>query len=129
VSEPRFTRTVCDPNCHASPRCDLTARVEDGRITHIEAGSFTLAEYDRRIWAMGMARLEYQYYPDRLCYPMRRIGAQHGSRALAFFSESGAAGVLTKGRLPNNKRLSRSQFPLTASLRRFRSGRQPASLL
>jgi anaerobic dimethyl sulfoxide reductase subunit A len=124
VSEPRFIRTVCDPNCHASPRCGITARVEDGRITQIEAGSFPLAEYDRRICAMGMARLEYQYHPDRLCYPMRRIGArgegrwqriawdeafdllserlksiaaQHGSRALAFFSGSGAAGVLTKG--------------------------------
>ena len=73
---------------------------------------------------MGMARLEYQYHPDRLRYPLRRIGArgegrwqritwneafelvaerlkavsaQYSPRSLAFFSGSGAAGVLTKG--------------------------------
>ena len=73
---------------------------------------------------MGMARLEQQYHQDRLRYPLRRIGArgegrwqriswdeafdllagrlskiaeQYGSRSLAFFAGSGAAGVLTKG--------------------------------
>ena len=117
-------RTVCDPNCHASPRCGITAHVENGRITKIEPGSFPLPEYDRRICAMGMARLEQQYHKDRLLYPLRRVGergagrwrriswdeafvllaerlrqvaAQYGSRALAFFTGSGAAGVLTKG--------------------------------
>ncbi|HMA81143.1 MAG TPA: molybdopterin-dependent oxidoreductase, partial [Candidatus Binatia bacterium] len=124
MSDTRFIRTVCDPNCHASPRCGITAQVEEGRITKIEAGSFPLPEYDRRICAMGMARLEYQYHPDRLRYPLRRIGArgegrwqritwneafelvaerlkavsaQYSPRSLAFFSGSGAAGVLTKG--------------------------------
>lgn len=124
MSDTRFIRTVCDPNCHASPRCGITAQVEEGRITNIEAGSFPLPEYDRRICAMGMARLEYQYHPDRLRYPLRRIGArgegrwqritwneafelvaerlkavsaQYSPRSLAFFSGSGAAGVLTKG--------------------------------
>jgi molybdopterin-containing oxidoreductase family molybdopterin binding subunit len=117
-------RTVCDPNCHASPRCGITAHVENGRITKIEPGTFPLPEYDRRICAMGMARLEQQYHKDRLLYPLRRVGergegrwrriswqeafdllaerlrnvaAQYGSRALAFFTGSGAAGVLTKG--------------------------------
>jgi anaerobic dimethyl sulfoxide reductase subunit A len=98
--------------------------VENGRITKIEPGSFPLPEYDRRICAMGMARLEQQYHKDRLLYPLRRVGergagrwrrisweeafvllaerlrqvtAQYGSRALAFFTGSGAAGVLTKG--------------------------------
>jgi anaerobic dimethyl sulfoxide reductase subunit A len=124
VSDTRLIRTVCDPNCHASPRCGITAHVEDGRIVTIEAGSFPLPEYDRRICAMGMARLEQQYHPDRLLYPLRRVGArgegrwqriswdeafdrladrlhqiaaEHGSRSLAFFAGSGAAGVLTKG--------------------------------
>ena len=117
-------RTVCDPNCHASPRCGITAHVENGRITRIEPGTFPLPEYDRRICAMGMARLEQQYHKDRLLYPLRRVGergegrwrriswqeafdllaerlrnvaAQYGSRALAFFAGSGSAGVLTKG--------------------------------
>ena len=119
-------RTVCDPNCHANPRCGITAQVQDGRIVKIEPGSFPLEEYDRRICAMGMARLEQQYHKDRLRFPLKRIGArgaghwqrigwdeayeilaerlsaiakQYGSRALAFFAGSGAAGVLTKNSL------------------------------
>jgi molybdopterin-containing oxidoreductase family molybdopterin binding subunit len=124
MSDTRLIRTVCDPNCHANPRCGIAAHVENGRITKIEPGSFPVAEFDRRVCAMGMARLEYQYHPDRLLHPLRRtgrrgegswqriswdealafiakrlseIGAQHGWRSLAFFTGSGAAGVLTKG--------------------------------
>ena len=124
MAESRIVRTVCDPNCHASPRCGITAHVVDGRIDKIEAGRFPLAAYDRRICAMGMARLEQQYHPDRLRYPLQRVGQRgegkwqriswdrayellaeqlrivgdkYGSRSLAFFTGSGAAGVLTKG--------------------------------
>jgi molybdopterin-containing oxidoreductase family molybdopterin binding subunit len=123
MPETKTVRTVCDPNCHANPRCGITAHVEDGRIARIEPGSFPVAEYDRRICAMGMARLEQQYHPDRLRFPLKRTGArgegnwqritwdeaydflaqrlaaignEFGSRALAFFSGSGASGVLTK---------------------------------
>jgi molybdopterin-containing oxidoreductase family molybdopterin binding subunit len=73
---------------------------------------------------MGMARLEQQYHKDRLLFPLQRVGArgegrwqriswdqafdllagrlrqiaeEDGSRSLAFFAGSGAAGVLTKG--------------------------------
>ena len=120
----RLIRTVCDPNCHASPRCGITAHVEAGRITKIEPGTFPLPEYDRRVCAMGMARLEYQYHRDRLRFPLKRtaargegkwqriswdeaydvvaenlhaIAARYGTRSLAFIAGSGAAGVLTKG--------------------------------
>lgn len=124
MTDTRLIRTVCDPNCHASPRCGITAHVENGRIVKIEPGAFPLPEYDRRVCAMGMARLEQQYHKDRLRYPVRRVGergqgqwqriswdeafdllaerlrkvaGQHGSRSMAFFAGSGAAGVLTKG--------------------------------
>ena len=124
MTESTSVRTVCDPNCHANPRCGITAHVKEGRITHIEAGSFPLPDYDRRICAMGLARLEQQYHTGRLRYPLKRAGARgegkwqrigweeafdfvarrlsdiaakFGSRSLAFFSGSGAAGVLTKG--------------------------------
>ncbi|HSK31600.1 MAG TPA: molybdopterin-dependent oxidoreductase, partial [Candidatus Limnocylindria bacterium] len=123
MSNARLIRTVCDPNCHASPCCGITAHIEDGRIVKIEPGTFPLPEYDRRVCAMGMASLEQQYHQDRLLYPLRRVGArgegrwqriswdeafeiladhlckiaeQYGSRSLAFFAGSGAAGVLTK---------------------------------
>lgn len=124
MADVKLVRTVCDPNCHASPRCGITAHVSDGRITKIEPGGFPLPEYDRRICAMGMARLEQQYHRDRLRYPLKRSGGRgagawqriswdeafdivaerlraisekFGSRSLAFFAGSGAAGVLTKG--------------------------------
>lgn len=124
VTDTRLIRTVCDPNCHASPRCGITAQVENGRIVKIEPGAFPLPEYDRRVCAMGMARLEYQYHEDRLRFPLRRVGErgqgrwqrmswdeafdllaerlrklaeQYGPRSLAFFTGSGAAGVLTRG--------------------------------
>ncbi|HEX9787342.1 MAG TPA: molybdopterin-dependent oxidoreductase [Candidatus Binatia bacterium] len=124
MTKTRLIRTVCDPNCHASPRCGIAAHVKNGRITKIEPGSFPLPEYDRRVCAMGMARLEQQYHKERLSQPLRRIGrrgegrwqriswdeafdllanrltalaAQYGARSLAFFAGSGAAGVLTKG--------------------------------
>ena len=124
MTDTSLIRTVCDPNCHASPRCGLTAHVEGGRIVRIEPGSFPMPEYDRRVCAMGMARLEQQYHKDRLHYPLRRAGErgqgrwqriswdeafdllaerlrkiaeEYGSRSLAFFAGSGASGVLTKG--------------------------------
>ena len=124
MAETRRVRTVCDPNCHANPRCGITAHVEEGRITRIEAGSFPLPEFDRRICALGLSRLEQQYHADRLRFPLKRAGArgegkwqrisweeafdflaerlraianQFGSRSLAFFTGSGTAGVLTKG--------------------------------
>ena len=124
MAETKQVRTVCDPNCHANPRCGITAHVEEGRITRIEAGSFPLPEFDRRICALGLSRLEQQYHADRLRFPLKRAGArgegkwqrisweeafdflaerlraianQFGSRSLAFFTGSGTAGVLTKG--------------------------------
>ena len=124
MADTKQVRTVCDPNCHANPRCGISAHVEDGRITRIEPGSFPFPEYDHRICAMGMARLEQQYHEDRLRFPLKRAGARgegkwqrigweeafdflaerlsaiaarYGSRSLAFFAGSGAGGVLTKG--------------------------------
>ncbi|MBI3013519.1 MAG: molybdopterin-dependent oxidoreductase [Candidatus Tectomicrobia bacterium] len=126
MGEARILRTVCDPNCHASPRCGILARVEDGRISQIEAAPFPRAEYDKRICLMGMSRLEYQYHQDRILCPLKRVGDRgegkwerigwekafellagklqeiaevYGSRSVAFFSGSGAGGVLTKGAL------------------------------
>ena len=117
-------RTVCDPNCHANPRCGILAHVQDGRIVRIEAGSFPRSEYDKRICLMGTSRLEYQYHQDRLLFPLQRVGergagqwkritwdeaydviagnfrniaARHDSRAVALITGSGASGLLTRG--------------------------------
>ncbi len=117
-------RTVCDPNCHANPRCGILAHVEGGRIVRIEAASYPRPEFDKRICLMGVSRLEYQYHQDRLLYPLRRVGARgaghwerigwdevldliaenlrriaaaYGPRAVALVTGTGANGVLTRG--------------------------------
>ncbi|HSE86698.1 MAG TPA: molybdopterin-dependent oxidoreductase, partial [Candidatus Binatia bacterium] len=46
----------------------------------IEPGRFPLPEYDGRVCAMGMARLEQQYHKDRLRYPLRRVGERGRGR-------------------------------------------------
>jgi molybdopterin-containing oxidoreductase family molybdopterin binding subunit len=117
-------RTVCDPNCHANPKCGLEATVEDGRIIAVEPASYPVPGFENRICLMGRARLEYQYHPERLRTPLKRVGArgegrweeiswdeaitlfvenqqriaeQHGPRAVLFHQISGAYGLLTRG--------------------------------
>ncbi len=117
-------RTVCDPNCHANPRCGILAHVEKGRIVRIEPGAFPSPEFDKRICLMGTSRLEYQYHKDRLLFPLQRVGdrgagqwkqiswdeaydriatnfrriaAEFDARAVAVISGSGTNGVLTRG--------------------------------
>jgi molybdopterin-containing oxidoreductase family molybdopterin binding subunit len=124
MHQPMTVRTVCDPNCHANPRCGILAHVEGGRIVRIEAASYPRPEFGKRICLMGASRLEYQYHRDRLLYPLRRVGergagrwerigwdeaydliaenfrriaAQHGPRAIALATGSGTNGVLTRG--------------------------------
>jgi len=118
-------RTVCDPNCHAKPRCGIDALVSDGRIQSIRPAEFP-AELGvkARSCMMGMARLEYQYHPDRLLHPMRRTGKRgdgqweriswdeairlfienqqsvtrrHGARAVLHSQFTGGSGVLNRG--------------------------------
>lgn len=117
-------RTVCDPNCHANPKCGLEASVRDGRIIAVEPAEYPIPGYENRICLMGRARLEYQTHADRLRRPMKRMGprgagqwqeiswaeavelfigeqkriaTQYGSRAVLFHQISGANGLLTRG--------------------------------
>ena len=117
-------RTVCDPNCHANPKCGLSATLDDGRIIAVEPASYPVPGFENRICLMGRARLEYQYHPERLRTPLKRVGErgecrweaisweeaialfvenqkriseQYGSRAVLFHQISGAYGLLTRG--------------------------------
>ena len=60
-------RTVCDPNCHANPKCGIAATIEDGRIIAVTAADYPLDDFKNRICLMGRARLDYQVKP-----PLRR---------------------------------------------------------
>lgn len=117
-------RTVCDPNCHANPKCGLSATVDDGRIIAIAPADYPVPGYENRICMMGRSRLEYQYHPERLRTPLKRVGARgegqwqeisweeaislfvekqteisdkYGARAVLFHQISGAYGLLTRG--------------------------------
>lgn len=70
----RVVTSTCAHNCGG--RCVVNAHVRDGRIVHIST--------DMRRWnpqhpplpacARGVGQIERVYHPDRLQYPMRRIG-------------------------------------------------------
>ena len=117
-------RTVCDPNCHANPKCGLSATVEDGRIIAVEPADYPVPGFENRICMMGRARLEYQYHPERLRHPLKRVGergegrwekisweeaidlfvtkqkeisARYGPQSVLFHQISGAYGLLTRG--------------------------------
>lgn len=116
-------RTVCDPNCHANPKCGLSATVENGRIVEIGPADYPIEGFENRICLLGRARLEQQYHPGRLTKPLKRVGtrgrgeweeiswaeaarlfveaqkriaAEYGERAISFQQISGAYGLLTR---------------------------------
>ena len=117
-------RTVCDPNCHADPKCGINATVEDDKIIAVTGSEYPLEGFKNRICMMGRSRLEYQNHRDRLRTPLRRKGprgageweaigwdeaislfiTQHkatseayGPAAVKLSQVSGASGLLTRG--------------------------------
>lgn len=117
-------RSVCDPNCHAKPKCGVTATIEDGKIIAVDPAEYPVPGFENRICMMGRARLEYQYHPDRMRTPLKRVGkrgegkwqaiswdeaaalfvenqkriaSEYGSKAVLFHQISGAYGLLTRG--------------------------------
>ncbi|MEM8564115.1 MAG: molybdopterin-dependent oxidoreductase [Pseudomonadota bacterium] len=119
-------RTVCDPNCHADPKCGISATVEDEKIIAVTAANYPVEGFKNRICLMGRSRLEYQYHLDRLRTPLKRKGkrgggewepiswdeaislfvaqhqatkARYGANAVALTQISGALGLLTRGTL------------------------------
>lgn len=117
-------RTVCDPNCHADPRCGISALVEDGKVTDVRAADYPVPGYENRICLMGRSRVEYQYHPDRLLKPLKRVGERgsgkweeiswdeaialfvekqksitekYGSKAVIFSQGSGSNALLNRG--------------------------------
>jgi molybdopterin-containing oxidoreductase family molybdopterin binding subunit len=119
----RKERTVCDPNCHADPKCGLIATIREGRITEVKGANYPVPGFDGRICLMGRSRLEYQYHPDRLKRPLKRVGERgegkweeiswseaadifskehkriadkYGPKSVAFTSVSGAFALLTR---------------------------------
>ena len=70
-SEKRLVPTVCHSGCGLV--CGLLAHVEDGILTKVEAQDMPDPKY-RHICARGLSTIQMVYHPDRLKYPMKRVG-------------------------------------------------------
>jgi DmsA/YnfE family anaerobic dimethyl sulfoxide reductase A subunit len=64
------------PAHNCGGRCLLIAQVENGRITRLDTDDRpdSLAAPQLRACARGRAYLRRQYHPDRLQYPLKRVG-------------------------------------------------------
>ena len=72
----RLVRTSC-PAHNCGGRCLLVAHIKDGIITRLDSDDRTYDELDEPrllACARGKSYLRRQYHPDRLKYPMKRIG-------------------------------------------------------
>ena len=75
-----FITTGCSFDCGGN--CLLKVYVEGGRITKIAPDDLTdsLATPQLRPCARGLAHLQRVYAPDRLRYPLRRVGERDEGR-------------------------------------------------
>ncbi len=70
------------PAHNCGGRCLLIATVENGTITHLETDDRpdSLSAPQLRACARGRAYLRRQYHPDRLLYPLKRVGRRGEGR-------------------------------------------------
>ena len=67
-----IVRTVCAPNCVGS--CGINAYIKDDTIVKVEPADFPNEAY-HRICLRGISNaMQRVYSPDRVKYPMRRVG-------------------------------------------------------
>ncbi|MEL6906387.1 MAG: molybdopterin-dependent oxidoreductase, partial [Planctomycetota bacterium] len=59
--------------------CGITGIVKDGRIIKVE-GNPNDPNSRGRLCARGQAALNHQYHPERLLYPLRRVGPRGSGR-------------------------------------------------
>jgi anaerobic selenocysteine-containing dehydrogenase len=59
--------------------CGIIGHVKDGRIIKVE-GNPNDPNSQGRLCARGQAALNHQYHPERLLYPLRRVGPRGGGR-------------------------------------------------
>ncbi|MBL7119436.1 MAG: molybdopterin-dependent oxidoreductase [Dehalococcoidia bacterium] len=67
----KTVRTVCAMGCGMA--CGLLAHVRDGALTKIEPADFPDPKY-RHLCARALATIKLVYHPDRLKYPLKRLG-------------------------------------------------------
>ena len=65
-------RTVCPAHCGIDA-CGITAHVQGDRVVKVEPAEFPNPKH-RRICLRGLSSLDITYHPDRLQYPLKRVG-------------------------------------------------------
>ncbi len=80
-SEERVVRVGC-PAHNCGGRCLLAAHIRDGKIVRLDADDRpdSVAAPQLRACPRGRAYLRRQYHPDRLLYPMKRVGPRGEGR-------------------------------------------------
>jgi anaerobic dimethyl sulfoxide reductase subunit A len=68
----KLIRTVCPAHCGIDA-CGILAHIKGDRVVKVEPADFPNPKY-RRICLRGLSSLEITYHPDRLKYPMKRVG-------------------------------------------------------
>jgi len=68
----RLVRTTCPAHCGIDA-CGITAHVQGDRVVKVEPAEFPDPKY-RRICLRGLSSLDITYHPERLQYPMKRVG-------------------------------------------------------
>ncbi|MFX0029567.1 MAG: molybdopterin-dependent oxidoreductase [Candidatus Hermodarchaeota archaeon] len=72
IPEIKVVRTACPAHCGIDC-CGILAHVKGDQIIKLEPAEFP-DERDRRICLRGLVSLDITYHPDRIKYPMKRIG-------------------------------------------------------
>jgi len=68
----KLVRTACPAHCGIDC-CGMIAYVKGDRIVKLEPAEFP-DERDKRICLRGLTSLDITYHPDRIKYPMKRVG-------------------------------------------------------
>ena len=68
----RVVRTACPAHC-GGDACGILAHIQGNGVVKVEPAEFPEPGY-KRICMRGLTSLEITYHPDRLKYPMKRIG-------------------------------------------------------
>ncbi|MGB9439682.1 MAG: molybdopterin-dependent oxidoreductase, partial [Desulfobacterales bacterium] len=74
----KLIRTVCPAHCGIDA-CGILAHVKGDRVVKVEPAEFPDPKL-RRICLRGLSSLDITYHPERLRYPMRRVGERGEGR-------------------------------------------------
>ncbi|MCX6012076.1 MAG: hypothetical protein NTV30_01410 [Chloroflexi bacterium] len=67
-----ITDGVVKTVCNLSTGCGILVHLKDGKVVKVEGDP--QSPNKGLICARGMAAMEYLYHPDRLKYPLKRVG-------------------------------------------------------